>query len=38
MFKLKAFGWGLLMTAVSIVALFFIVRRTPPNVRALFQA
>ncbi len=29
---------GLTMTALTLVAIFFVVRRSPDNVRALFQA
>lgn len=29
---------GLGMTALALVAIFFVVRRSPDNVRSLFQA
>jgi len=35
---LKKFSVGLAMTALSLAVLFFLVRRAPGNVRALFQA
>lgn len=33
----KRFAVGVAMTGVTLVALFFIVRRLPTNFRALFQ-
>lgn len=38
MSQVKRLAVGLLMTAITLVALFFFVRRAPDNIRALFQA
>ncbi len=38
MSQVKRFAFGILMTGLTVAALFFIVRRSPDNIRALFQA
>lgn len=38
MSQAKRFAVGVAMTALSVAVLFFLVRRAPDNIRALFQA
>lgn len=38
MSQLKRLAAGVLMTAVTVAVLFFIVRKAPDSVRALYQA
>lgn len=38
MAQLKRLAVGVAMTAVTVAVLFFLVRKAPDNIRALYQA